>query len=130
MLTLKVILSGILLGGLYACMAIGFSLIWGVTNLINLAHGSMIIMGAYISWLLVTRAGMDPFLTLPLCAAALFVFGYALQSLLLNRVMQTSLFNTLILTFGLNMLLVNVHLALFSGAGNISLPGIGLGHIG
>jgi len=45
-LTLQVILSGVLLGGLYACMAIGFSIIWGVTNLINLAHGSMIIISA------------------------------------------------------------------------------------
>ncbi len=114
MLTLQVIISGILLGGLYACMAMGFSLIWGVTNLINLAHGSMIIMGAYITWLISTRAGIDPFLTLPASAAALFVFGYLLQRVLLNRVLRTTLFMTLILTFGLNMLLVNVNLALFS----------------
>jgi len=114
MLTLQVIISGILLGGLYACMAMGFSLIWGVTNLINLAHGSMIIMGAYITWLISTHADIDPFLTLPISAGVLFVFGYLLQRLLLNRVLRTTLFMTLILTFGLNMLLVNVHLALFS----------------
>ncbi len=50
MLTLQIVLSGILLGGLYACMAIGFSIIWGVTGLINLAHGSMILIGAYLTW--------------------------------------------------------------------------------
>lgn len=114
MLTLQVIITGILLGGLYACMAIGFSVIWGVTNLINLAHGSMMMTGAYITWLLVTHTGVDPFLTLPVSGAALFVFGYCLQRMLLNRVMQSSLFMTLILTFGLNMLLINVHLALFT----------------
>jgi branched-chain amino acid transport system permease protein len=114
MLTLQVVLSGILLGGLYACMALGFSLIWGITNLINLAHGSMIVMGAYITWLLVTHTGVDPFLTVPVAGAALFVIGYALQHLLLNRAMRTTLFMTLILTFGLDMVLVNINLAFFT----------------
>ena len=114
MLALEVILSGVLLGGLYACMAIGFSLIWGVTNLINLAHGSMIIIGAYITWMLWARFGIDPFLLVPVAAAALFVFGYALYRLLLHRVATTSLFMTLILTFGLDRVLVNINLELFS----------------
>ena len=65
MLTLQIALSGILLGGLYACLAIGFSVIWGVTNLINLAHGSMAIMGAYVTWLLWSHTGLDPFLSIP-----------------------------------------------------------------
>ncbi len=49
MLLIQVLINGVLLGGLYACMAIGFSVIWGVMNLINIAHGSMIILGAYIT---------------------------------------------------------------------------------
>ena len=114
MLILEVVLTGVLLGGLYACMAVGFSVIWGVTNLINLAHGSMMIIGAYITWLLATRAGIDPFLTVPVSAAALFVFGYLLQSWLFNRVLGTTLFMTLILTFGLDMVLININLALFT----------------
>jgi branched-chain amino acid transport system permease protein len=114
MLTLQIVLSGILLGGLYACMAIGFSVIWGVTGLINLAHGSMILMGAYLTWWLHVTTGIDPFLTLPLTAAALFVFGLLLQRLVLEQVIRASLFMTLVLTFGLNMLLVNVLLQLFS----------------
>jgi len=114
MLTLQVIVTGILLGGLYACMAIGFSVIWGVTNLINLAHGSMILLGAYIAWLLHVHVGLDPFLTVPFAGITLFGFGYLLQRLLLNRVIGTSLFMTLILTFGLNMVLINLNLALFS----------------
>ncbi len=114
MLTLQVILSGILLGGLYACMAIGFSIIWGVTNLINLAHGSMIIIGAYVTWMLWERFGIDPFLLVPVAGAALFVFGYALYRVLLHRVAVKSLFMTLILTFGLDRVLVNINLELFS----------------
>lgn len=114
MLTLQIVVSGILLGGLYACMAIGFSIIWGVTGLINLAHGSMILMGAYITWWLHVTTGVDPFLTLPMSALALFGFGYALQRWLLERVIRASLFMTLVFTFGLNMLLINILLELFT----------------
>jgi len=114
MLTLQVVLSGILLGGLYACMAIGFSIVWGVTNLINLAHGSMIIIGAYITWMLWTKFAIDPFLLVRVAAAFLFVFGFLLYRVLLHRVARTSLFMTLILTFGLDRLLVNINLQLFS----------------
>lgn len=114
MLTLQIVLSGILLGGLYACMAIGFSVIWGVTGLINLAHGSMILIGAYVTWWLHTATGVDPFLTLPVSAALLFGFGVALQRVLMERVIRSSLLMTLVLTFGLNLLLVNILLQLFS----------------
>jgi branched-chain amino acid transport system permease protein len=114
LLVVEIVIAGILLGGLYACMAIGFSVIWGVTNLINLAHGSMIIIGAYITWLLATKTGVDPFVFVPVSAAGLFVAGYLLQRLLLNRVLKRSLFMTLILTFGLNMLLININLEIFS----------------
>jgi branched-chain amino acid transport system permease protein len=127
MLIVEVVASGVLLGGLYACMAIAFSLIWGVTNLINLAHGAMIIIGAYITWGLVNFAGIDPFLTLPVSAAGLFVIGYVLQRVLLNRVIRVSLFMTLVFTFGLNMVLVNVMLALFSAdVRSITMPYAGL----
>jgi branched-chain amino acid transport system permease protein len=113
-LTLQIVLSGVLLGGLYGCMAIGFSVIWGVNGLINLAHGSMILIGAYITWWLHTTTGIDPFLTLPVSASMLFVLGVGLQRMLLERVIRSSLFMTLVLTFGLNMLLVNVLLQTFS----------------
>ena len=114
MLLVQILINGILLGGLYACMAIGFSLIWGVMNLINLAHGSMIVLGAYITYLITTHTGIDPFLTLPAAGAVLFVLGYALQKHLINRVVQASIFMTLILTFGLDMVMINVNLALFT----------------
>lgn len=114
MLTLQIIASGILVGGLYACMAMGFSVIWGVTGLINLSHGALIMVGAYITWLLHSRTGIDPFLTVPISAAALFLVGAALQRWLLERALRASLFMTLVLTFGLNMVIVNVLYELFS----------------
>ncbi len=114
MLRIQVLINGVLLGGLYACMAIGFSVIWGVMNLINIAHGSMIILGAYITYLLSTHTGIDPFLTLPVSAAALFCLGYGLQKFLINRVVRASVFMTLIMTFGLDMVMTNAHLALFT----------------
>jgi len=112
---LQVIVNGVLLGGLYACIAIGFSIIWGVMNLINLAHGSMIMLGAYITFLVTTHTGIDPFLTIPAAAAALFALGYVLQKFLINFIVQASIFMTLIFTFGLDMLMTNVNLALFTG---------------
>jgi branched-chain amino acid transport system permease protein len=77
-------------------------------------HGSMMVLGAYITYTLTTRLGIDPFLTLPVSAAALFVLGYFLQLLLINRVVQASVFLTLILTFGVDMVLTNMHVAVFS----------------
>ncbi len=114
MLLVQILINGILLGGLYACMAIGFSLVWGVMNVINVAHGSMIVLGAYITYLITTQTGIDPFLTLPAAGAVLFLLGYALQKHLINRVMHASVFMTLILTFGLDMVMINAHLALFT----------------
>lgn len=114
MLLLQVVINGILLGGLYACMAIGFSVIWGVMNIINLAHGSMILMGAYVTYWLNTRLGIDPFLTIPVAGLFLFCVGFLLQRHLLNRVVTASVFMTLMVTFGLDMVFTNAHIALFT----------------
>lgn len=114
MLYLQVLINGVLLGGVYGCAAIGFSVIWGVMNLINLAHGSMIILGAYITYLITSAVGVDPFFTVPISGLALFLFGFLIQKYLINLVIGGSVFMTLILTFGLNMALINANLLLFS----------------
>jgi branched-chain amino acid transport system permease protein len=113
-LVLQALVNGILLGGLYACIAVGFSLIWGVMNLINLAHGSFMLLGAYITAALNQALGLDPFLSIPISAGALFGIGYAIQRGLINLVISRSVFTTLIFTFGLNMLLVNLLLLAFT----------------
>lgn len=110
----QLVVNGLLVGGLYACMGIAFSLLWGVMNIINLAHGSMILAGAYVTFWLNRRYGIDPVLTLPFAAGLLFCFGYGLQWLVLNRVVVKSIFLTLVLTFGINMVLINIMLVLFT----------------
>ena len=114
MQTVQAIVNGILVGGFYASMAMGFSIVWGVMNIIDLAHGSLIIIGAYVTYELCVHLGVDPFLTIPFAAAVLFVLGYVLQRYLINRVLQVSVFATLILTFGLDRVLVNANLRIFS----------------
>ena len=114
MLIVQIVVNGVLLGGLYACMAIGFSVIWGVLGLINLAHGSLIILGAYVVYHAHGLSGLDPLLLLPVAGVALFVFGFALQRHVMTHVVKVSVFLTLILTFGLDMVLVNLNIALFT----------------
>ena len=64
----QVLINGILLGGLYAMMALGLALVWGVLNIVNLAHGAFIMLGAYVSLYLFTYLHIDPFLGLPITA--------------------------------------------------------------
>jgi len=94
-------------------VAIGFSLVWGILNIVNLAHGALVIIGAYLTWLLFARARVDPFAALPIVAVVLFAFGYALQRALINRVIRAPLFFTLLLTFGVNLVIVNALLVIF-----------------
>lgn len=110
----QILVNGILLGGLYAVMAQGLALVWGVLNIVNLAHGAFIMLGAYASWYLYTDLGIDPFLGLPITAAAMFALGYALQRGLLNLVVRAPMFNTLLITFGLEVVLTYLAQLAFS----------------
>lgn len=113
-LLVQQVVLGLLLGGVYVAVAVGFSLVWGILNIINLTHGAFIVIGAYATWLLFTHLGIDPFVSLPLDALLLFVVGYAIQRGLINRVIRAPVFFTLLLTFGLNLAVVNILLILFT----------------
>ncbi|MBM3408711.1 MAG: branched-chain amino acid ABC transporter permease [Betaproteobacteria bacterium] len=113
MLYLQVLLNGLVLGGLFACIAAGFSLVWGVLNVINILHGSFIVLGAYAAWYAYGILGIHPFLSIILVAPLFFALGYAIQSLLLNRVIAAPVLLTLTLTFGLDLMLSNAMLAAF-----------------
>lgn len=95
-------------------MALGLALVWGVLNIVNLAHGAFIMLGAYASWYLYTYAHIDPFLGLPITAAVMFALGYALQRGLLNLVIRAPMFNTLLITFGLEVVLTYLAQLVFS----------------
>jgi branched-chain amino acid transport system permease protein len=107
-------LYGLLQGGLLALVAVGFSLVWGVLNVINLAHGAFVLAGAYVAYQVNAWFGLDPFVGMLPAAVVLFAFGYAVQRLLVNLVVNAPIFITLLLTFGLELVLVNLLLVLFS----------------
>jgi branched-chain amino acid transport system permease protein len=108
MLLTQVLVNGILLGGLYGIMALGMSLIWGVMNIVNIAHGALIMLGAYLTFWTFTLWGWDPFLSLPVTIGVLFVYGYVLQRFLLNLIVRAQLFLTLLITFGVEVVMVNL----------------------
>src|ERR1700744_573176 len=103
----QVLINALVLGCLYACIAIGFSLVWGVLNVINLIHGSFIVLGSYLAFGLYQSMAISPCYALIVAAPLFFVLGYLLQSLLLNRVINAPVLVTLTLTFGLDLILNN-----------------------
>jgi len=96
-------------------VGVGFSLTWGVLNIINIAHGAMVMLGAYATWWLFARLGVDPFLSLPISMGLMFALGYLLQRYLINRVIPYGVFMTLVLTFGISLVLIDLALIAFTG---------------
>ena len=114
MIYLQILANGIVLGGLYSCIAVGFSLVWGVLNVINIMHGSFIVLGGYIAFFAYSLFGIHPFVSILLSGTLLFFFGYALQAGIINRVIAAPVLITLTLTFGLDLILENGMLAAFT----------------
>ena len=103
----QVLANGLMLGALYACIAVGFSLVWGVLNVINMMHGSFIILGGYLTFFAWLHLKINPFVALVPVAGVLFALGYLIQYALINRVVTRPVLTTLTLTFGLDMILYN-----------------------
>jgi branched-chain amino acid transport system permease protein len=103
----QIIANGLMLGAVYACIAVGFSLVWGVLNVINMLHGSFIILGGYLTFFAWLHLKVNPLVALLPVAAALFAIGYVIQYVLINRVITQPVLTTLTLTFGLDMILYN-----------------------
>src|SRR5207247_2290961 len=87
-LVLQSLVSGLLFGGVYSLMAVGLTLIFGVMRVVNFAHGDMMVWGMYVTFLLASRAGVDPYVAFGAAAAALFVLGLAVQRGLVDRVLD------------------------------------------
>jgi branched-chain amino acid transport system permease protein len=104
---LQTLVNGIVLGTLYACLAVGFSLVWGVLNIINMLHGSLIILGGYLTFFAWHSYGIHPLLALPAVALLMYAIGYLTQLLMINRVVNQPVLTTLTLTFGLDLILYN-----------------------
>jgi len=110
----QVLVNWLLLGSLYAAVALGFSLVWGIMNIVNLAHGAFIIVGAYTAFWIYTQWHIDPYLGIPLTMAVLFVIGWIVQYVAINRVIRAPLLVTFLLTFGLNLLIADLVQQFFS----------------
>ena len=113
MFALQIFVNGVVLGCLYACIAAGFSLVWGVLNVINLMHGSFIVLGSYLAWGAYQALGLSPWVTLAIAAPVFYGLGYAVQRGILNRVIAAPVLVTLTLTFGLDLMLNNAMILAF-----------------
>ena len=110
----NVLLQGVLLGGFYALLACGLSLMFGVMRIINLAHGDIAVIGAYLVWVIVNQTSIPPWLAALLVLPVMWVAGYALYILLLERSRRAGLLVPLLTTFGLAIVIENVLLQIFS----------------
>jgi branched-chain amino acid transport system permease protein len=132
------IVQGILLGGLYALFAAGLSLVFGIMRLVNLAHGDLIVLAAYLILLIVSLLGLSPFVAALIALPLMFGFGYVLQRVVLNRVLGEDILPPLLVTFGISVVVQNALLQGFSadtrrlpasdiGVASLNVGGISVG---
>lgn len=114
MIYLQILANGLVLGGLYACIAVGFSLVWGVLNVINILHGTFIVLGSYVAYFAYAYLGIHPFLSVVIAGCLLYAVGHAVQAGIINRVIAAPVLITLTLTFGLDLVLNNAMLVAFT----------------
>lgn len=130
---INIILQGVLTGGLYAMFAAGLSLIFGVMRLVNIAHGDLIVLAAYLALVVTSALGINPLLSIIVVAPLMAVIGYALQRVLLNRALGDDLLPPLLVTFGLSVIIQNGLLEVFTAdsrklqAGSIEIDSIQIG---
>jgi len=108
------LIIGIMLGGLYALIALGLSLVFGVMRLINLAHGDLVILSSYIAYALLTYLGLDPIIGLVISIPFMFVLGFVIQRYLLGRGFAVSSETPLIIAFGISLVLQNLNQILWT----------------
>jgi branched-chain amino acid transport system permease protein len=110
----QILVNGLLLGGLYGIVTVGFSLVWGVTSVVNIAHSSFITLGAYAAYVLYSQFGLGPFAALPFVMIFLYLVGYVIQRQVINRVIRYGLVMTLIVAFGIDLMLTNAIQVIFT----------------
>jgi len=110
----QAVVNGLLIGGIYALVSIGVTLIFGVVRIVNFAQGEFVMIGMYVSYFLATRFGIDPLVSLIVSMSVLFVIGVLLQQFLIRRVLALGDMPQIFLTFALSLLLTNLALLLFT----------------
>ncbi len=109
----QALVTGILIGGVFALLSVGLTLIWGVMRIINFAHGEFLMVGMYIVYFLVANQGWDPYVTLLVSVPALFVVGVAIFRLTIQPILAHPTMNQIMLTLGLSLILQNLALVFF-----------------
>ena len=112
--SVNIVIQGVLIGGLYAMFAAGLALIFGVMRLVNIAHGDLIVLAAYIALMTTDTLGLNPLLAILIVAPIMAAIGYGLQRALLNRTLGEDLLPPLLVTFGLSIIIKNALLELFT----------------
>jgi branched-chain amino acid transport system permease protein len=112
--SLEPLMNGILLGGLYAVIGIGLSMIFGIMRQVNLAHGELMILASYLSLVFLQLFGIHPVMTLLFVLPAVFILGYVIQTFLFNRVLEKGMESYLMISFGLSIILQNAMLLIFT----------------
>ena len=133
---LQSLISGLLVGGVYALIGIGLTIIFGVMRVINFAHGELLMVGMYMTFFAFTLLGLDPFLSIVIVIPAMFLFGAVLQKVFINRVLNALPQNQILLTIGLGLVMSNTVMLLFTSdyrilstsysSGSVSLGGISI----
>jgi len=104
LLNVQLLLDGLFIGAIFALMADGLALVWGVMNVKNLAQGDLVMMGGYIAWFLTTM-GIHPFYGLPVAIVLMFAFGWVVYITIISRIIDKDLFTSLLATFGLALVI-------------------------
>lgn len=129
---INAVLQGVLLGGLYALFAAGLSLIFGVMRLVNIAHGDLIVLAAFLGLTVTTTLGINPLLAILIVAPVMGLIGYCLQRVVLNRTLGDDILPPLLVTFGLSVIIQNGLLEIYSAdpqkmsAGIVETASVGL----
>ncbi len=111
---LQSLISGILVGGVYALIGIGLTLIFGVMRIINFAHGDIMMIGMYLTYMLFSMAGIDPFVSVLISFPLMYLLGVFLQKVLINRVLDALPQNQILLTIGMGLIMSNTMMLAFT----------------
>jgi branched-chain amino acid transport system permease protein len=108
------IVNGLLIGFIYSLIAIGLTLIWGVMNIVNFAHGDFLMLGMFTSFWLYTLYGVDPLFSIPVCTVLLFILGLLVYRYIVSKVMKGPMLAQLVVTFGVSIFLANLAVFLWT----------------
>ncbi len=108
------LVNGLLIGCVYSLIAIGLTLIWGVMNIVNFAHGDFLMLAMYVSFWLYALLGLDPVLSIPICAVLLFLLGLLIYRFAVSKVMRGPMLAQLVVTFGVSIFIANMAVMLWT----------------